>query len=414
MVMVMTLEPVVWVVSVAKKTDIIHFHCPISVFILILFHSAVLYSANLVKFAVSTINSQMKFFKYIILTALLAISLPSFGQDDIRASIDTDLHSLRNCVIPDFHYTYDDYLQYAPAAVLVGMKACGYESRSGWGRMLVSDAFSAAIMAGVVNGLKYSVGRLRPDGSRHNSFPSGHTATAFMTAAMLHMEYGWRSPWFSIGGYTAAAVTGVSRILNNRHWMSDVVAGAAIGIGSVHLGYFITDCIFKEKNIYDGYVDPEFYYDPTVKHYVAELLFGRRFILGGAGYKAEGAIPIRGGLAGVSVDVPLIPGIGITARATGSSLTYASSEVLPLYTAMAGGFYNLHFAKILEFQAKLMAGYAWGGQGGFGVAAGVGLSLMTNSNFKIKAFTDLESMSLNPKLPWLSTLVVGFSTAWFW
>ena len=69
---------------------------------------------------------------------------------------------------------------------MVGMKACGYESRSSWGRMLVSDAFSAAIMAGAVNGIKYSVGRLRPDGSRYNSFPSGHTATAFMTASMLH------------------------------------------------------------------------------------------------------------------------------------------------------------------------------------------------------------------------------------
>ena len=138
-------------------------------------------------------------------------------SDPMKPSIDTDLWQLRNTAIPDFRYHYDDYLQYAPAAVMVGMKACGYKSRSSWGRMLVSDAFSAAIMAGAVNGIKYSVGRLRPDGSRYNSFPSGHTATAFMTASMLHKEYGWRSPWFSIGGYTAAAVTGVSRICNNRH-----------------------------------------------------------------------------------------------------------------------------------------------------------------------------------------------------
>ncbi len=186
--------------------------------------------------------------------------------------------------------------------------------------MIVSDAFSAVIMAGTVNGLKYSVGRLRPDGSRRNSFPSGHTATAFMTATMLHKEYGWRSPWFSIGGYTAAAVTGISRILNNRHWLSDVIAGGAIGIGSVHLGYFITDCIFKEKRLYDGYVDPEFYYNPAEKHYVAELVFGRRFILGGAGYKAAGTLPVRGSLAGLSADVPLASGTGLKARASSSSL----------------------------------------------------------------------------------------------
>lgn len=381
--------------------------------------------------------------KGFMIALAMTLAFAAQAQEDFRHSIDTDLHALRNCVVPGFHYSYDDYLQYAPAALTLGLKACGYESRSGWGRMIVSDAFSAAIMAGAVNGLKYSVGRLRPDGSRRNSFPSGHTATAFMTATMLHKEYGWRSPWFSIGGYTAAAVTGVSRILNNRHWLSDVIAGGAIGIGSVHLGYFITDCIFKEKGLYDGYVDPEFYYNPAEKHYVAELVFGRRFILGGAGYKAAGTLPVRGSLAGLSADVPLAPGTGLTARASSSSLTFESSEVIPLYSTIAGGFYNFHFAKILELQVKAMAGYAWSGRGyldsemvdmatgksggevtdrvlvpslGAGVAlgAGVGLSLITDNNFKIKAFADLESMSLDNTQPWLSTLVLGFSTAWFW
>ena len=154
-----------------------------------------------------------------------------------KPNFDTDIHAIRNSCIPGFHYSYDDYLQYGPAGVMLALKASGYESRSSWGRMLTSDALSVAVMSAAVNGVKYSVGRLRPDGSRHNSFPSGHTATAFMTATMLHKEYGWKSPWFSIGGYTAAAVTGVSRLMNNRHWMTDVMAGAAIGIGSVHLGY---------------------------------------------------------------------------------------------------------------------------------------------------------------------------------
>lgn len=381
--------------------------------------------------------------KGFMIALAMTLAFAAHAQEDFRHSIDTDLHALRNCVVPGFHYSYDDYLQYAPAALTLGLKACGYESRSGWGRMIVSDAFSAAIMAGAVNGLKYSVGRLRPDGSRRNSFPSGHTATAFMTATMLHKEYGWRSPWFSIGGYTAAAVTGVSRILNNRHWLSDVIAGGAIGIGSVHLGYFITDRIFKEKGLYDGYVDPEFYYNPSEKHYVAELVFGRRFILGGAGYKAAGTLPVRGSLAGLSADVPLAPGTGLTARASSSSLTFESSEVIPLYSTMAGGFYNFHFAKILELQVKAMAGYAWSGRGyldsemvdmatgksggevtdrvlvpslgaGVSLGAGIGLSLITDNNFKIKAFADLESMSLDNTQPWLSTLVLGFSTAWFW
>ncbi|MBQ8499744.1 MAG: phosphatase PAP2 family protein, partial [Bacteroidales bacterium] len=250
-----------------------------------------------------------------VLHILIGLILLSAGSQRLSAqyalesfTFDTDIYSIRECCIPGFHYKYDDYLQYAPAALTIGLKAGGYDSRSSWGRMLVSDAFSAVIMTGAVNGLKYSVQRPRPDGSRNNSFPSGHTATAFMTATMLHKEYGWRSPWFSIGGYTAAAITGVSRIMNKKHWMTDIMAGAAIGIGSVHLGYFLSDKIFKGKGLSSEYVRPSFYYDPTVKHYVAELLFGRRYIIGAEGLKEMGSLPIRGGLAGISADIPLKPG----------------------------------------------------------------------------------------------------------
>ena len=105
-----------------------------------------------------------------------------------------------------------------------------------------------------------------PDGSTRNSFPSGHTATAFMTATMLHKEYGHRSPWYSIGGYTLATLTGVTRQLNNRHWMSDVMVGAGIGILATEFGYFLADLIFKEKGlkvretyvVFDRYRHPSF------------------------------------------------------------------------------------------------------------------------------------------------------------
>lgn len=331
-----------------------------------------------------------------------------------RHSIDTDLLTLRNLAVPEFSWHYDDYLQYAPAALMFGLKAGGCEGRSSWDRMLVSDAFSAAAMAVAVNGLKYSVGRLRPDRSRYNSFPSGHTATAFMTATMLHKEYGWKDPWFSIGGYTAAAVTGVSRMLNNRHWMSDVVAGAAIGIGSVHLGYFLTDLIFKRKGITDGFIEPVFAYDSSEKHYVAELIFGRRFIIGAQGQKEMGVLPERGGMAGISTDIPLIPGLGLTARASASSMTFASGAADDMYSMLAGGFWNLSIMNILEFQTKVMAGCAWmGGRSGIDLAAGIGLSLITDSNFKIKAFADLDSCSLSASHPWINSLIIGFSTAWF-
>ena len=361
----------------------------------------------------------MKKLIYIInFSIMLFMQSPLLGQTSTNHSIDTDIHALRNNVIPDFRYHYDDYLQYAPAGIMVGLKACGYEGRSTWAGMLVSDAFSAAIMAAAVNGVKYSVGRLRPDGSRHNSFPSGHTATTFMTATMLHKEYGWRSPWFSIGGYTVAAVTGISRIMNNRHWLTDVVAGAAVGIGAVHLGYYLTDLIFKDKHIKEGYIDPEFFYDPSMKHYVAEMIFARRFILN------EADAPFRGSMAGVSVDIPVIPGIGITTRATASSLICKDSGIASVYNALAGGYYNLHFAKRFELQAKALGGYAWQSDrstasafspvSGLDVCAGLGLSFMLDSNFKIKAFAEYETMQRGGSSPWFHSLLVGFGTAWLW
>lgn len=177
----------------------------------------------------------------IIVGMLLFSCLSSDAQTNAGYNIDTDIYTLRNDVIPNFQYHYDDWVQYAPAGVMIGLKVFGYEGRSSWGRLLVSDAFSAATMTITVYGLKYSVSRLRPDGSERNSFPSGHTAIAFMTATMLSKEYGWRSPWYTIGGYTAASLAGVTRVLNNNHWLTDVVAGAAVGIGSVHLGYFLAN-----------------------------------------------------------------------------------------------------------------------------------------------------------------------------
>lgn len=153
----------------------------------------------------------------------------------------------------NFHNEIDNYTQYVPLALAIGLKIGGVESRSDWPRFWASSAASAAIMAGLVNGIKYTASEMRPDGSTRNSWPSGHTATAFMAATILHKEYGMtRSPWFSLGAYTLATATGVMRVLNNRHWISDVLSGAGIGILSVELGYGLMDLLFKHRGLQRG------------------------------------------------------------------------------------------------------------------------------------------------------------------
>lgn len=80
---------------------------------------------------------------------------------------------------------------------------------------------------------------IRPDSSSANSFPSGHTAQAFLAATFFTKEYGNKYPWISVGMYTLSTGIGVMRILNNKHWISDVLAGAGIGMLSVELSYLM-------------------------------------------------------------------------------------------------------------------------------------------------------------------------------
>jgi len=368
----------------------------------------------------------MRHFRHILtLIFFLTVAAGSVSAQ-IPSHWDEDIRTLRKTAIPDYHCRVDDYTQYAPAAVMLIAKACSYDGRTGWGQMLTADAFSIAIMTGLTRGIKYAAKRERPDNSSRNSFPSGHTGTAFMTATMLHKEYGWRNPWWSIGGYTLAAFTGVSRILNNRHWMSDVAAGAAIGIGSVHLGYFLSDLIFKGKYINPAYERPTFSYDPALRHYVAETYFGRRFILGGSDGFIDGQKVIRGGIFGLSTDIPIIPGIGVTARLSANSLTYSSGLTSDMYTAAVGGFYNIHIGRRFEFQAKALAGLAHKpysistdtGHGKYNetaadLALDAAFSFMLDDNFKIKAFAGYEALGQSRKT-WMHSAIVGWGAAWLW
>ena len=153
-------------------------------------------------------------------------------------------------LLTDFKTGIDDYTQFFGPAMVVGLKLGGYEGRSDWPRLLASAGMSYAIMAVLVNGIKYSAKEMRPDGSTANSWPSGHTATAFVGATLLHKEYGLtRSPWWSVAGYGVATATGVMRVLNNRHWISDVMSGAGLGILSGELGYALCDLMFKQKGL---------------------------------------------------------------------------------------------------------------------------------------------------------------------
>ena len=89
------------------------------------------------------------------------------------------------------------------------------------------DLLQAQILSEVmVEPLKFAVGRLRPDQSNHQSFPSGHAAVTFATATVIERHLGWRKAAI---GYAVASYVAMSRIHDNRHYLSDVIFGAAVG-----------------------------------------------------------------------------------------------------------------------------------------------------------------------------------------
>lgn len=134
---------------------------------------------------------------------------------------------------------FDNYIQYAPVMAVYGLDWVGINAKHNFRDRTFIVITSHLIMGGSVQAVKMATGVERPDGSNRYSFPSGHTATAFTGAHILFREYRESSPWISITGYATATLVGVMRILNRKHWVSDVVTGAGVGILSVEIGYLL-------------------------------------------------------------------------------------------------------------------------------------------------------------------------------
>ncbi len=131
----------------------------------------------------------------------------------------------------------DDYLSVGPTVLLAGLTAAGVRGRSTpldrAGLWLVASG-----IAGVVTyGLKTTTHYTRPDGSDNQSFPSAHTAFAFAGAGVLDREFGRTSVLIPVAGYAMAGTTGYLRLVNDQHWVSDVLVGAAIGLLSAEASY---------------------------------------------------------------------------------------------------------------------------------------------------------------------------------
>lgn len=138
---------------------------------------------------------------------------------------------------PSFHTSIDDYLQYAPIVAGYAM-LINNPQHSFWiytKKVVLTEVIMSALVIPVKNIAKVP----RPDSGAPTSFPSGHTAQAFAGATLFCDEFAQHKPWLCVGMYSSAAAVGALRIMNNRHWASDVIAGAGFGMLSAKLSELI-------------------------------------------------------------------------------------------------------------------------------------------------------------------------------
>ena len=154
----------------------------------------------------------------------------------------------------------DNVSQFVPSFSVYGLNALGIKGKNNFKDRTIILGSASLIMGSTVTTLKKSTAIERPDGSNKFSFPSGSTAIAFMGAEFLYQEYKDVSIWYGISGYLVATGTGFLRMHNNKHWFTDVVTGAGIGILSTKIAYWIHPLVkktlFKDKKEISGLVMP--------------------------------------------------------------------------------------------------------------------------------------------------------------
>lgn len=149
--------------------------------------------------------------------------------------------SIRNNINSDNEKTFplDEGTQSLAFLSVYGLNLFGVKGKNNFKDRSIVLATAYLIMGTSVTVLKRTTHRQRPNQTGFTSFPSGHTATAFMGAEFLYQEYKDVSPWYGVSGYFIAAGNGYLRMYNNKHWFSDVVAAAGIGILSTKIAYWV-------------------------------------------------------------------------------------------------------------------------------------------------------------------------------
>lgn len=177
-----------------------------------------------------------KVFKAAIVPAvLIGYGVSVIGDNGFYSSKDAQQDIQEH--FPNFHTKVDDALLIMPYVELAAANLLNQKSNHDFVNTSLLILKAEALYTVTVFGLKQVTNTTRPNGENDQSMPSGHTAQAFLAASILHSELKHRSNWYGVGAYTIATSVGVFRMLNNKHWQSDVFVGAGLGILCSHAAY---------------------------------------------------------------------------------------------------------------------------------------------------------------------------------
>lgn len=212
------------------------------VYITVFLFCAINYGQTLDSLEVKNQNNKKLVFK----RSIIPVSLIGVGLLLNKSKLEKKWQeNIRNKVGNDYEFPIDDYAQYIPIIEMYAADAFGVEAKNHWFDQ-TKNLFMANVVTSVItHTLKRTTNKDRPNGSEH-AFPSGHTSFAFTNASVLYKEFEDSSPVLAYSGYAFATTTGVFRVLNNKHWVSDVLMGAGLGMLVTEMVYYFEP--FKNYN----------------------------------------------------------------------------------------------------------------------------------------------------------------------
>jgi len=205
----------------------------------------------------SAINKKLSYKNFIVPAAVL-----TGGIFLLNSSQNNSIQEKSNAFFGiGFNSKIDNFTPLVPVAQIYAGRYIGFKPKNTVLHQTVDIVIANSLTLAVVQITKNLVKEERPDASNNLSFPSGHTAIAFTNAALLFQEYKDSNFWYASSGFIFATTTGILRIANNKHYSSDVLAGAGIGLlsGIIVSNYNPFQSIkFGRKKSSSAFVYPQF------------------------------------------------------------------------------------------------------------------------------------------------------------